>query len=72
MLPHEHDRNNSNFTFQDDTKWGGLKAGQVMAEPKPIFARIEVDKGGDEDTNPSKVIKSKKKKSQTQGLVEAS
>ncbi|KMZ60985.1 Methionine--tRNA ligase [Zostera marina] len=56
----------------DDTKWGGLKAGQVMAEPKPIFARIEVDKGGDEDTNPSKVIKSKKKKSQTQGLVEAS
>ncbi|KAK7270072.1 hypothetical protein RIF29_22963 [Crotalaria pallida] len=24
-----------------DTKWGGLKGGQVMAQPKPIFARIE-------------------------------
>ncbi|CAL9008012.1 unnamed protein product [Prunus brigantina] len=24
-----------------DTKWGGLKSGQVMAQPKPIFARIE-------------------------------
>ncbi|XP_033514813.1 methionine--tRNA ligase, chloroplastic/mitochondrial [Nicotiana tomentosiformis] len=24
-----------------DTKWGGLKAGQVMAQPTPIFARIE-------------------------------
>ncbi|GAV76088.1 tRNA-synt_1g domain-containing protein [Cephalotus follicularis] len=24
-----------------ETKWGGLKGGQVMAQPKPIFARIE-------------------------------
>ncbi|KAJ1400176.1 Rossmann-like alpha/beta/alpha sandwich fold [Sesbania bispinosa] len=24
-----------------DTKWGGLKGGQVMAQPKPVFARIE-------------------------------
>ncbi|XP_004304645.1 PREDICTED: probable methionine--tRNA ligase, mitochondrial isoform X1 [Fragaria vesca subsp. vesca] len=24
-----------------DTKWGGLKGGQVMAQPQPIFARIE-------------------------------
>ncbi|OWM70976.1 methionine--tRNA ligase, chloroplastic/mitochondrial [Punica granatum] len=24
-----------------DTKWGGLKCGQVMAQPKPVFARIE-------------------------------
>ncbi|XP_024020474.1 methionine--tRNA ligase, chloroplastic/mitochondrial [Morus notabilis] len=24
-----------------ETKWGGLKGGQVMAQPKPVFARIE-------------------------------
>uniref|UniRef100_A0A1D1YY76 methionine--tRNA ligase n=2 Tax=Anthurium amnicola TaxID=1678845 RepID=A0A1D1YY76_9ARAE len=24
-----------------DTRWGGLKLGQVMAEPKPVFGRIE-------------------------------
>lgn len=29
------------FTLQSDTKWGGLKGGQVMAQPQPIFARIE-------------------------------
>ncbi|KAI4373005.1 hypothetical protein MLD38_011177 [Melastoma candidum] len=23
----------------NDTKWGGLKGGQVMAQPKPVFAR---------------------------------
>ncbi|EER92662.1 methionine--tRNA ligase, chloroplastic/mitochondrial [Sorghum bicolor] len=27
----------------EDTKWGGLKAGQVMSEPKPVFARIETE-----------------------------
>ncbi|XP_010669911.1 methionine--tRNA ligase, chloroplastic/mitochondrial [Beta vulgaris subsp. vulgaris] len=25
-----------------ETKWGGLKAGRVMAEAKPVFARIEL------------------------------
>ncbi|KAK8959194.1 hypothetical protein KSP40_PGU020812 [Platanthera guangdongensis] len=29
-----------------DTKWGGLKVGSVMAEPKPVFARIETEKEG--------------------------
>ncbi|CAI9092443.1 OLC1v1027672C1 [Oldenlandia corymbosa var. corymbosa] len=24
-----------------DTKWGGLKGGQVMAQPRPVFSRIE-------------------------------
>ncbi|CAL9183407.1 unnamed protein product [Musa hybrid cultivar] len=32
----------------DDTKWGGLKAGQIMAEPKPVFARIENIEDGNE------------------------
>ena len=27
--------------MQNDTKWGGIKGGQVMAQPKPLFARIE-------------------------------
>ncbi|CAA6657451.1 unnamed protein product [Spirodela intermedia] len=27
-----------------DTKWGGLKSGQVMAEPQPVFGRIESKK----------------------------
>lgn len=35
-------------TLQGDTKWGGLKAGQVMAEPKPIFGRIENKKEEEE------------------------
>ncbi|XP_020277018.1 methionine--tRNA ligase, chloroplastic/mitochondrial isoform X2 [Asparagus officinalis] len=52
-----------------DTKWGGLKAGDVMAEPKPTFARIEIVKG--EEEVPRKAVKSKKKISQSQGLVEA-
>ncbi|KAK8948614.1 hypothetical protein KSP39_PZI005035 [Platanthera zijinensis] len=29
-----------------DTKWGGLKVGSVMADPKPVFARIETEKEG--------------------------
>lgn len=29
---------------KSDTRWGGLKAGQVMAEPKAVFARIEIIK----------------------------
>ncbi|QHN79395.1 Methionine--tRNA ligase/mitochondrial [Arachis hypogaea] len=46
-----------------DTKWGGLKGGQVMAQPKPVFARIEnqtedVDKG----VAVGKTMKSKGKK----------
>lgn len=28
-------------TTWDDTKWGGLMAGQVMDKPKPVFSRIE-------------------------------
>ncbi|KAJ0101337.1 hypothetical protein Patl1_05402 [Pistacia atlantica] len=32
---------NLDFVMQCDTKWGGLKGGQVMAQPKPVFARIE-------------------------------
>ncbi|KAJ6815416.1 methionine--tRNA ligase, chloroplastic/mitochondrial isoform X1 [Iris pallida] len=52
-----------------DTEWGGLKAGQVMAEPKPVFSKVEIIKEGEGDLT-GKPVKSKKKKSQSQGLVE--
>ncbi|WOL12634.1 methionine--tRNA ligase, chloroplastic/mitochondrial [Canna indica] len=54
----------------DDTQWGGLKAGQIMAEPKPVFARIE--NSDEEKRNVVFPKKAKdKKKSLRQGLVEA-
>lgn len=27
--------------LQEDTRWGGLKAGQIMADAKPIFQKLE-------------------------------
>ncbi|XP_022765183.1 methionine--tRNA ligase, chloroplastic/mitochondrial isoform X2 [Durio zibethinus] len=61
--------NNLNWS---ETKWGGLKGGQVMAQPKPVFARIEqmteTENGGEAA---KKVVKRKEKKRQVQGVVEA-
>uniref|UniRef100_A0A0D9VR20 methionine--tRNA ligase n=1 Tax=Leersia perrieri TaxID=77586 RepID=A0A0D9VR20_9ORYZ len=54
----------------EDAKWGGLKAGQVMMEPKPIFARIETETE-EKDQSSSKATKGGKKKAKSQGLVEA-
>uniref|UniRef100_A0A0D9Z3R1 methionine--tRNA ligase n=1 Tax=Oryza glumipatula TaxID=40148 RepID=A0A0D9Z3R1_9ORYZ len=54
----------------EDTKWGGLKAGQVMMEPKPVFARIETETD-EKDQSSSKATKGGKKKARSQGLVEA-
>ncbi|KAM1406570.1 hypothetical protein ACFXTH_001231 [Malus domestica] len=54
-----------------DTKWGGLKSGQVMAPPKPIFARIEnptEEENGKEA--PKKAVK-KQKLPQDKRAVEA-
>lgn len=46
-----------------DTKWGGLKRGQVMAPPKPVFSRIEsaveVNNKGEEDKGKVNVTKTK-------------
>ncbi|KAI3965576.1 hypothetical protein MKX01_010533 [Papaver californicum] len=46
-----------------DTRWGGLKGGQVMAQAIPIFARIEIiteeENGGE---TPKKALKDKKQK----------
>ncbi|XP_006651159.2 methionine--tRNA ligase, chloroplastic/mitochondrial [Oryza brachyantha] len=54
----------------EDTKWGGLKAGQVMMEPKPVFARIETETD-EKDQPSSKATKGGKKKAKSHGLVEA-
>ncbi|PWA74658.1 methionyl-tRNA synthetase [Artemisia annua] len=59
-----------NAATWSDTKWGGLKAGQVMAPPNPIFARIEVvaeEEGG--PTVEKKVSKKKQKSPQTQSTM---
>lgn len=55
-----------------ETKWGGLKGGQVMAQPKPIFARIE-NRVEEEDGGEAakKVVKNKDKVPQAQGVAEA-
>lgn len=44
--------------FQEDTQWGGLKAGQVMVDAQPIFKRIEVLE--EEAGNPPPKAKGKK------------
>lgn len=44
-----------------DTKWGGLKGDQVMAQPKPIFARIELLVEGEDGAEAAKQKAPKKK-----------
>ncbi|GMH10695.1 hypothetical protein Nepgr_012536 [Nepenthes gracilis] len=41
-----HSKDQFNAVNWSDTKWGGLKAGQVMAQPTPVFARIELKTQG--------------------------
>ncbi|KAL9265824.1 Methionine--tRNA ligase, chloroplastic/mitochondrial-like protein [Drosera capensis] len=56
----------------NDTKWGGLKAGQVMGQAEPVFARIELetqDEGEAAVTN--KAPKKKGRASKAQTAVEA-
>ncbi|KAK1273913.1 hypothetical protein QJS04_geneDACA007923 [Acorus gramineus] len=44
-----------------DTKWGGLKAGQVMPAPSPVFARIETEKEEKDSTTAKKTSNKKEK-----------
>lgn len=46
--------------FQNETRWGELKSGDVMAQPRPVFARIEVHK--EEEDVPEVAKKASKKK----------
>ncbi|XP_055811314.1 methionine--tRNA ligase, chloroplastic/mitochondrial [Solanum dulcamara] len=59
-----------NAVSWSDTKWGGLKAGQVMAQATPIFARIE--DGTEAETKSAATKKVKKEKTpQSKSPVEA-
>ncbi|XP_074290005.1 methionine--tRNA ligase, chloroplastic/mitochondrial-like [Silene latifolia] len=51
-----------------DTKWGGLKAGRIMPEPKPVFARIDLitDADGLRPEPIKKTSKNKVKKANAQ------
>ncbi|KAG5533427.1 hypothetical protein RHGRI_027555 [Rhododendron griersonianum] len=63
-----------NAATWDDTKWGGLKGGQIMAQPKPIFARIEIQMEGEDEGDLKKKASKKKERipqAQTQSLAEA-
>ncbi|GAB2276594.1 Methionine--tRNA ligase, chloroplastic/mitochondrial [Dionaea muscipula] len=63
----------------NDTRWGGLKAGQVMGEVKPVFARIDhqdtLDAGGEAAAAAAaaanKAPRTKGKASRTQTAAEA-
>lgn len=59
--------------LQSDTKWGGLKGGQVMAQPKPVFARIELKTETEDACEPAaakQVAKRKEKKAKAQAVAE--
>ncbi|CAA2940801.1 methionine--tRNA ligase, chloroplastic mitochondrial isoform X2 [Olea europaea subsp. europaea] len=59
-------------SLQNDTKWGGLKCGQVMAQPNPVFGRIEPEteeKNAGDSTK--KASKKMNKTPKTQKAVEA-
>ncbi|CAN1170832.1 Methionine--tRNA ligase, chloroplastic/mitochondrial [Linum perenne] len=60
----------------EETKWGGLKAGQVMGQPNPVFARIEnpaeVEAGSQASVAKAPVKAKKQKKPQPQPTVSSS
>ncbi|GLT31367.1 hypothetical protein SLA2020_061090 [Shorea laevis] len=58
-----------NVTWKE-TKWGGLRAGQVMAQPKPVFARIEQTGTEDENLAVKRTVKKKEKMQQVQGVTQ--
>ncbi|EOA23653.1 hypothetical protein CARUB_v10016854mg [Capsella rubella] len=59
----------------NDTKWGGLKGGQVMEQASPVFARIELNPEKEEEEKKPKVGKktgkAKVKVEQTPTVAEA-
>ncbi|KAG8368882.1 hypothetical protein BUALT_Bualt15G0092800 [Buddleja alternifolia] len=56
---------------KSETRWGGLKHGQMVAEPKPIFARIELENELNNATEEVKKANKKKEKQKTPKAVEA-
>ncbi|OAY38655.1 methionine--tRNA ligase, chloroplastic/mitochondrial [Manihot esculenta] len=67
-----YSKDHFNAVTWSETKWGGLKGGQVMAQPKPVFARIEsITETEDGETARKKLVKNKEKKRQSQVVAEA-
>lgn len=56
-----------------ETKWGGLKGGQIMAPPEPIFVRIETQSAAVDGAEVPKKTKQKKKEKKplSESMVEA-
>ncbi|KAA8539441.1 hypothetical protein F0562_026133 [Nyssa sinensis] len=54
-----------------ETKWGGLRGGQVMAQPKPVFARIENQTEGEDRREETKAGKKKERILHSKGVAEA-
>ncbi|EEF33920.1 methionine-tRNA synthetase, putative [Ricinus communis] len=67
-----YSKDHFNTLTWSETKWGGLKGGQVMAQPKPVFARIE-NKTETEDGEASakKIVNRKDTKPQAKVVAEA-
>lgn len=62
----------NDFVTQSDTKWGGLKGGQVMARPIPIFARIEQRAEAEDGSEPAaKQVEKNKGKPKAKAVAEA-
>ncbi|XP_065872179.1 methionine--tRNA ligase, chloroplastic/mitochondrial isoform X2 [Euphorbia lathyris] len=65
-------RDQFNAVTWSETKWGGLTCGQIMAQPKPVFARIEnISDSEDGEVAAKKSVKSKEKKPKAQVVAEA-
>lgn len=60
-----------NAVSWSDTKWGGLKAGQVMAQPTPIFARIEDGTEAETRNAATKKVNKKEKVPKSKSPIEA-
>ncbi|KAG5237604.1 methionyl-tRNA synthetase family protein [Salix suchowensis] len=65
-----YSKDHFNTVTWSGTKWGGLKGGQVMAQPKPVFARIENKTELEDEAATRKPVKSKQKKPQAQVAAE--
>ncbi|KAL6498953.1 hypothetical protein OROGR_028131 [Orobanche gracilis] len=59
-----------NAATWNDTRWGGLKHGQITSQPTPVFARIERESELKDDTCETKEA-SKEESRKTEMIVEA-
>ncbi|KAL0370683.1 UNVERIFIED_CONTAM: Methionine--tRNA ligase, chloroplastic/mitochondrial [Sesamum angustifolium] len=60
-----------NAVSWSETRWGGLKFGHITTEPKPVFARIELETDSNNATSEAKKASKKKERQKTQKVVEA-